>query len=66
MSHDDARVDTVLAEVKEHIKDNADLKQQAIDGWTRVLHFGDRYGTPHARQVGKEFLDSIQPAGSAK
>jgi hypothetical protein len=59
-TNDDARVDTVLAEVKEHIKDNADLKQQAIDGWTRVLHFGDRYGTPYSRKVGAEFLESLK------
>ena len=65
-TNDDATVDRLLAEVKAHIKDNADLTKQAAEGWTRVLHFGDRYGTPHARKVGKEFLDSIQPAGSAK
>lgn len=58
--NDDATVDGVLAEVKAHIKDNPDLTQQAIDGWTRVLHF-DHYGTAHARKVGREFLDQLQP-----
>ena len=53
-------VDRVLNEVKAHIKDNPDLKQQAIDGWTRVLHFGDRYGTPYSRKVGAEFLASLK------
>ncbi len=59
-TNDDATVDRVLADVKAHIKDNADLKKQAIDGWTRVLHFGDRYGTAYARQVGTQFLDSLK------
>ncbi len=59
-TNDDARVDTVLAEVKAHLKDNADLKRQAIEGWTRVLHFGDRYGTVYSRKVGTEFLESLK------
>ena len=59
-TNDDATVDKVLADVKEHIKDNADLRQQAIDGWTRILHFGDRYGTEYARKVGQEFLDELK------
>ena len=63
-TNDDATVDRVLAEVKTHIKDNADLTKQAADGWTRVLHFGDRYGTPYARKVGQEFLDQIEDAMS--
>ena len=46
----------VLTEVKTHITENADLKKQAADGWTRVLHFED-YGTPYARKVGQEFLN---------
>lgn len=59
-TNDDAKVDAVLAEVKAHINDNADLKQQAIDGWTRVLHFGDRYGTAYSRRVGTEFLELLK------
>lgn len=58
-TNDDATVERVLTEVKTHIKDNTDLTKQAADGWTRVLHFGERYGTPYARKVGKEFLDRI-------
>jgi hypothetical protein len=58
-ANDDATVDRVLADVKAHIKDNAALTKQAADGWTRVLHF-EKYGTPYARKVGKEFLDSIK------
>ena len=59
-THENETVDRVLNEVKAHIKDNPDLKQQAIDGWTRVLHFGDRYGTPYSRKVGVEFLASLK------
>jgi hypothetical protein len=59
-TNDEATVDAVLAEVRAHIKDSADLKQQAIDGWTRVLHFGDHYGTEYSRKVGKAFLDELK------
>ena len=52
-------VDAVLAETRAHIKDNADLKKQAIDGWTRVLHF-DHYGTEYARKTGKVFLEELK------
>ena len=57
--NDDAAVDRVLADVKAHLKDNADLTKQAADGWSCVLHF-EKYGTPYARKVGKEFLDSVK------
>jgi hypothetical protein len=59
-TNDEARVDQLLKEVKEYIKDDPNLKKQAIDGWTRVLHFGDRYGTPYSRKVGTEFLESLK------
>ncbi len=59
-TNDDARVDSLLAEIKAYIGEDADLKRQARDGWTRVLHFGDRYGTAHARKVGAEFLESLK------
>ena len=59
-TNDEARVDEVLKEVKDHIKDDPGLKKQALDGWTRVLHFGDRYGTPYSRKVGTEFLESLK------
>ncbi len=62
--NDDATVDKVLADVKTHIKDSADLQKQALDGWTRILHFGDRYGTAHARKVGRVFLEQLK--GQAK
>ena len=58
-TNDDATVDRVLTDVKAHIKDNADLAKQAADGWTRVLHF-EKYGTPYARKVGREFLDQLK------
>jgi len=59
-TNDDATVDRVLGQVKAHIKDNPDLQKQAIDGWTRILHFGDQYGTPYARKVGTEFLEGLK------
>jgi hypothetical protein len=59
-TNDQSTVDKLLAESKSHIKDNADLTQQAIDGWTRILHFGDRYGTAYARKVGGEFLERLK------
>ena len=59
-TNDDAAVDRVLAEVKAHIAGNADLKKQAVDGWTRVLHFGDHYGTPYSRKLGLAFLDDLK------
>ena len=59
-TNDDATADRVLAEVKAYIAGNADLKKQALDGWTRVLHFGEQYGTPYSRKIGQEFLDSLK------
>lgn len=64
-TNDDATVDQVLAEVQAHIKGSADLTKQAIDGWTRILHFEDRYGTAYARKVGREFLEKLK-AGTGK
>jgi hypothetical protein len=58
-SNDDATVDEVLKEVRAHIKDNADLKKQAEQGWLRVLHF-ENYGTPYARKTGRAFLEELQ------
>lgn len=59
-TNDDARVDAVLADVKAYIQNDSELKKQARDGWTRVLHFGDRYGTAYSRKVGAEFLESLK------
>lgn len=59
-ANDDAVVDKTLTEVKAYIQGDADLTRQAIDGWTRVLHFGDRYGTEYSRKVGREFLQALK------
>lgn len=66
-TNDVITVDLKLKEVEAHIQGHADLTQQAIDGWTRVLHFGDRYGTEYSRKVGSEFLARLkrQPAPTA-
>ena len=61
-TNDNATVDNVLADVKKHIGTDPELRKQALDGWTRVLHFGDRYGTEYSRKIGTEFLQSLQPA----
>lgn len=59
-TNDTATTDRILAEVQAHIRDKPDLKKQALDGWTRVLHFGDRYGNEYSRKVGRAFLESLQ------
>ena len=56
-ANDDPAVDQVLKEVNAYIAKDAGLRQQAIDGWTRVLHFKDRYGTAYARKQGQAALD---------
>jgi hypothetical protein len=63
---EDAAVDKLFAQMKEHIQGNPDLTKQAMDGWVRVLHFGDRYGTPHSRKIGREFLDSSKQSDGVK
>jgi len=55
-----ARVDEILRQVRDYIKGNADLTRQAIDGWTRILHFGDRYGTDYAREQGRALLEELK------
>jgi hypothetical protein len=59
-TNDNATADAILAEVKEYIAKEPELRKQAADGWTRVLHFGDRYGTEYSRKIGTEFLKSLQ------
>ncbi len=57
-TNDDATVDAVLKEVRAYIKDSADFKKQAKDGWGRVLHL--QYGTEYARKTGRVFLEELQ------
>jgi hypothetical protein len=59
-SNDDATVDRLRGEVEAYVKDDAGLRKQAIDGWTRILHFGDRYGTAYARKVGQDLLAKLK------
>ena len=58
--NDDATVDKTIAEIEAHVKGNADLTKQAIDGWVRILHFGDHYGTAHARKAGASQLERLR------
>ena len=55
-----ATVDKLLKEIDAHIKCDTDLTRQASNGWVRVLHFGDRYGTAYSRKVGQAFLDRLK------
>jgi len=55
-TNDVATVDRLRAEVVRHLGTNAELRRQAVGGWTRVLHFGDRYGTEYSRKVGRELM----------
>lgn len=59
-TNDAAAVDRILSEVKTYIQGNAELRRQAREGWIRVLHFGDRYGTEYSRKVGREFLEELK------
>jgi hypothetical protein len=59
-TNDDAEVDRLIAEMEGYVKGNADLTRQAVDGWTRVLHFGDHYGTAHAREAGAALQKRLQ------
>jgi hypothetical protein len=58
--NDDADVDRLIAEMESYVKGNADLTRQAADGWRRILHFGDRYGTAHARKAGAALLERLK------
>lgn len=59
-TNDDRAIDALLMEIEKYITGNKDLEKQAVDGWTRILHFEDRYGTAYARKAGKAFLDRLQ------
>jgi hypothetical protein len=61
-TNDVATTDKILADVKARISDQPDLQKQAIDGWVRVLHFGERYGNEYSRKIGREFLEQLQKA----
>jgi hypothetical protein len=59
-TNDDATVDRLIAEMEAYVKGSPDLARQAVEGWTRVLHFGDHYGTPHAREAGAALQKRLQ------
>ena len=61
-ANDDATVDKLFKDIEAYIQGNADLTRQASNGWVRVLHFGERYGTPHSRKLGQGFLDKLKSA----
>ena len=59
-TNDEATVDKLSKDIASHIQGNADLTRQASNGWVRVLHFGERYGTPYSRKVGQKFLEGLK------
>lgn len=61
-TNDDAAVDKLMAEIEAYIQGKPDLARQALNGWTRVLSFGDHYGTAYSRKVGQAFLDKLKSA----
>jgi hypothetical protein len=65
-NNDTETVDKLMAEMEAYVRGNKELTKQAADGWTRVLHFGERYGTPHARELGQAFLAKIKAAEKAE
>jgi hypothetical protein len=65
-TNDDAAVDRLRKDIEAYIQGNAELTRQASNGWVRVLHFGDRYGTPYSRKIGQTMLDGMKPAAPPK
>ncbi|MFN3651577.1 MAG: hypothetical protein ACK47B_18530 [Armatimonadota bacterium] len=57
-TNDPAAVDRVVAEVESYVRDDAALRKQAVDGWTRVLHL--KYGTEYAHKAGAELLERLR------
>jgi hypothetical protein len=53
-------------DIEAYIQGDAELTRQASNGWVRVLHFGDRYGTPYSRTIGQTMLDGMKPAAPPK
>jgi hypothetical protein len=59
---DNATVDRLRKEMEDLVLKQPELRKQAVDGWVRVLHFGDHYGTEYARKTGRELLEKWKPA----
>lgn len=66
-TNDVATVDRLVRDMEAHAGSSPELRQQAVDAWVRVLHFGDHYGTAQARTAGRELMDRLkQPGGGEK
>ena len=57
-TNDNGTVDRVVREVEEYVKNDADLKKQAVDGWVRVLFL--KYGTEYAQKSGASFVERLK------
>jgi hypothetical protein len=56
--NDEATVDRLVKQVEEYASADPGLKQQAIDGWTRVIHLN--YGTEYALRQGRALIGRLQ------
>ncbi|MBX3744473.1 MAG: hypothetical protein KF833_04120 [Verrucomicrobiae bacterium] len=59
-TQDAAAADRLLEEIEGYVRGDEGLMRQAIAGWERVLHFGDRYGTAHAREAAQGSLERLR------
>ncbi|MBI4663487.1 MAG: hypothetical protein HY735_32195 [Verrucomicrobia bacterium] len=57
-TNDDATVDAVLRRVEYYVKENPELRKQAIDGWKRVIYL--KYGTDYALKAGQEMVERLE------
>jgi hypothetical protein len=57
-TNSDERVDQVLNQVRDYIKDNNDLTKQAMNGWIRVLAV--KYGTEYAQTKGAALVEELK------
>lgn len=58
LNNTDTKVDDVLKEVAEYIKEKPELAVQARNAWIRVLHL--KYGTAYAQTAGQKFVESLK------
>lgn len=63
-TNDVATVDRLVRDMEVHAGGSPELRQQVVDAWLRVLHFGDHYGTAHARTAGRELMDRLKQPGT--
>ena len=55
-TNDEARIDSVYADIVKRTEESEDLRKQGIAMFQLMLSFPDRYGTEHAQDLAKQFL----------